>query len=358
MLPLNVPFLPDAPYARFLKNLGPHIHAVHFALYDPSLCDARVRLRRFSPLDLAVHLKSLPGPKKYLLANGRFQPVDLYRGERDMRRIIEGLDQLSGADVLHGLIFADSYLLTALADAAPGLAARLEAVPSINFGIDNVGKMESLLEMISACGFQAPGKITLDRSLNRRPGRLKVISREIRRRWPEIKIELLANEGCLSYCPYRSTHEALIAAANVGMGVDTYRLNRDLACIRVLEREPQRIFASPFIRPEDTGRYDESADIIKVCGRTLGAGFLKRLVGAYAAGVFRGNLLDLLDAAHWMSGRWEIANNMLPGDFADVLSTAQRLDEDCRVLWQRYARPKPWRFATFGGAPGVCTEAP
>ena len=50
------------------------------------------------------------------------------------------------------------------------------------------------------------------------------------------------------------------------MDIDTYRLNRDLACIRVLEREPERIFASPFIRPEDTGRYGESADIIKVCG--------------------------------------------------------------------------------------------
>lgn len=108
----------------------------------PSLCDARVRLRRLSLQDLAVHLERLPGPKKYLPANGRFQPADLYRGEKDMRRIIEGLEQLSDASLLHGLIFADSYLLTALADAAPGLAARLEAVPSINFGIDNVGKLD------------------------------------------------------------------------------------------------------------------------------------------------------------------------------------------------------------------------
>ncbi len=132
MLPLDVPFLPDAHYVRFLENLGPHIHAVHFGLYDPALCDARVRLHRLSLQDLSVYLEHLPGPKKYLLANGRFQTVDLYRGEKDMRRIIEGLEQLSGASLLHGLIFADTYLLTALADAAPGLAARLEALPSIN----------------------------------------------------------------------------------------------------------------------------------------------------------------------------------------------------------------------------------
>ena len=358
MLPLDVPFLPDDSYVRFLEKLGSQIHAVHFGLYDPSLCDARVRLRRLSLQDLAVHLDRLPGPKKYLLANGRFQPADLYRGEKPMRRIIEGLEQLSGAGLLDGIIFADSYLLTALADAATELAGRLEAVPSINFGIDSVGKLESLLEMISASGFRAPGKIPLDRSLNRRPGKLAVISQEIRRRWPAMKIELLANEGCLPHCPYRSTHEALIAAANLGMGIDTHRLNRDLACIRVLEREPHRIFASPFIRPEDAGRYGQSADIIKVCGRTLGPGFLARSVGAYAAGVFRGNLLDLLDAAHWMAGRWEIDNGVLPDDFASVLSAVQPLDAACRALWQRHARLKPWRFATLGDVPGVCIEEP
>ncbi len=123
-----------------------------------------------------------------------------------------------------------------------------------------------------------------------------------------------------------------------------------------MEREPHRVFASPFIRPEDAWRYSESADIIKICGRTLGAGFLERVVGAYTAGVFRGNLLDLLDATHWMAGRWEIPNDLLSDDFADVLSTVQWLDADCMELWQRHARPKHWQFATIGGVPSVGTE--
>ncbi len=341
MLPLNVPFLPEAPYVRFLEDLGPRLHSVHFSLYDPALCDARVCLRNLAPQTLVAHLERLRGPRKYLLANGRFQPIDTYQNGESLRRLIGGLEYLLSAGVLDGLIFADSYLLTALADAAPVLAAQLEAVPSINFGIDSMDKLAMLLEMIFASGFRPPAKIPLDRSLNHRPEALAALSREIRQRWPMMKIELLANEGCLQHCPFRSTHEALIAAANVGMPVDTHRLNRDLACMRVLNRAPHRIFASPFIRPEDMDRYAASADLIKVCGRTLGAGFLERTVGAYAKGRYRGNLLGLLDAAHWMAGRWEIPNNDLPDDLLDILNACRRHSTSCKTLFERYARPKP-----------------
>lgn len=345
MPPLNVPFLPDASYARFLETLGPRLHAVHYPLYDPALCDARVRLRNLAPRDLADHLQRLRGPRKYLLANGRFQPMDTYRNGQSLGRLIEELDVLLGAGVLDGLIFADSYLLTALADAAPAVAARLEAVPSINFGIDNPDQLAALMELILANGFRPPGKITLDRSLNRRPGTLAALGREIRRRWPGIKIELLANEGCLPHCPFRATHEALIAAAYGGLQVDTRRLNRDLACIRVLNRAPHQIFASPFIRPEDLDRYAAEADLIKVCGRTLGAGFLERTVRAYSDGRYRGNLLDLLDAAQWMAARWEIPNQDLPGDFPDRLNAGPRLAGACETLFRRHARPRPLRIA-------------
>jgi hypothetical protein len=340
MLLLNVPFLPDASYARFLETLGPRLHAVHYPLYDPGLCDARVRLRNHAPQDLVEPLQRLRGPRKYLLANGRFQTMDTYFNGRSLGRLIEELDMLLGAGVLDGLIFADSYLLTALADAAPGVAARLEAVPSINFGIDAPDQLAALMELILENGFQPPGKITLDRSLNRRPGALAALSREIRQRWPGIRIELLANEGCLPHCPFRATHEALIAAANAGLQVDTRRLNRDLACIRVLSRSPHRIFGSPFIRPEDLDRYAAPADLIKICGRTLGAGFLERAVKAYAEGCYRDNLLDLLDAAHWMAERWEIPNHDLPGDFLDRLNTGP-----WETLFCRHARPRPLRIA-------------
>ncbi len=330
MLPLNVPFLPETPYIRFLNNLGPRLHAVHFSLHDPVLCDARVRLEQTSLQTIIDLLARLPGPQKYLLANGRFQPTGTYGGPGGLSCLIERLERLLDAGVLHGLIFADSYLLTALGDTAPAIAARLEAIPSVNFSIDSMGKLIVLMDLVLASGFRLPGKITLDRDLNRRPADLALLSKAIRRRWPMVKIELLANEGCLMHCPFRSTHEALIAATNNATRaddhLDTQRLNRDLACQRQLTQFPHRILSSPFIRPEDVYRYEGSADLIKVGGRTLGAGFLERSVEAYAQCHYRGNLLDLLDAANWMSERWNIPNGDIPEDFLDILSTC---GQDC-----------------------------
>jgi collagenase-like PrtC family protease len=306
---------------------------VHFSLHDPVLCDARVRLKHASLQTTIDLLARLPGPKKYLLANGRFQPAGTYTGLVGLSRLIEQLERLMDTGVLDGLIFADSYLLTALSDAAPTIVSQMEAIPSVNFSIDSIGKLKVLMDLVSASGFRLPGKITVDRDLNRRPVDLASFSIAIRRRWPRIKIELLANEGCLRHCPYRPTHEALIAATNNATHsdghFDTQRLNRDLACRRQLAQFPQQILASPFIRPEDVGRYEGSADIIKVCGRTLGVDFLERSVAAYAQCHYRGNLLDLLDAAHWMSDHWNIPNGDIPENFLDVLSTCEQDCADC-----------------------------
>lgn len=354
MLTLNVPFLPDADYVDFLVDLGPRLHAVHFSLFDAALGDARVRLHEVPPQTLIDLLGRLPGPKKYLLANGRFHHSDTYQGG-GLSRLIERLKALYDAGGLDGLIFADSYLLTALGGAAPELAAALEAVPSVNFIIDGIEKAAVLLELVDACGFRPPGKLPLDRSLNRRPEALSSLSKEIHRRWPEIRIELLANEGCLDHCPFRSTHEALIAATNSGMRVDTHRLNRDLACLRILSRNPHRILSSPFIRPEDLASYTDFADLVKVCGRTLGSGFLKRTVGAYARSHYAGNLFDLLDASHWMAERWELSNAELPADFLTTLTACPRRCEACDTcpgLFERHARLKPLQLPVFAPSAG------
>lgn len=351
MLPLNVPFLPDTAYIAYLADLGPRIGAVHFSLYDGGLSDARVRLREIAVDTLVELLRRLPEPKKYLLANGRFHPGETYRVGKRLHRLIGRLTRLRDAGVLDGLIFADSYLLTALGDAAPKLAAELEAVPSVNFHIDAADKVDTLMDLVAACGFRPPGKLPLDRSLNRRPRQLAALSNAIRRGWPNLRIELLANEGCLDHCPYRSTHEALIAAANGGLPMDTHRLNRDLACQRILNRSPHRILAAPVIRPEDMGRYTAWADLIKLCGRTLGPAFATRTVSAYVEGRFDGNLLELLDASHWMAECWDLPNRSLPEDLLDRLLACDRhcsACTECAALFEQHARPKPLTLRPMG----------
>ncbi|MEJ2040084.1 MAG: hypothetical protein P8X55_14300 [Desulfosarcinaceae bacterium] len=348
---LDVPFIPDSEYADYLAGLGDEIHAVHFSLYDPELSDARIRLKSVEIETLIDLLRKLPGPRKYLLANGRFHRTDHYAPDGGMNSLLDRLERLRSSGVLDGLIFSDAYLLMALSDAAPDLAGRLEAVPSINFGMDSIRKVQSVLDLILNSRFRLPGKIALDRSVNRDPDALSGLAKAVRRHYPEAKVELLVNEGCLSRCPFRRTHEALIACANAGMSVDSLRLNRDLGCMRILSRSPHRILASPFIRPEDMWRYKNQADIFKVCGRTLGQAFLMRAVNAYRGEKYAGNLLDLLDASHWMAEKWDLRNEALPEDFIQRMAACDQHCEGCptcREMFRRFARPRLFHLPQLG----------
>ena len=343
MIRFNVPFIPDDAYIHDLKDFGNRIFAVHFALHQPVVADARVRLQTLDRQTLVNSLKKISQPAKYLLANGRFQPIESYQGP-GLAPLIENLEQLAAEGVLDGIIFSDGYFLNALSAAAPHLARQLEAVPSINFMMDSPAKLASVLKMIDRTCFKVPRKITLDRALNRQPKALKHLVAHIHHCHPGMQVELLANEGCLNHCSFRSTHEALIAAANTGTAMDTFRLNRDLGCMDTLTAAPETILASPFIRPEDVNRYSDTVDIIKLCGRTLGAGFLRRTLAAYAAGQYDGNLFDLLDASHWMGQHWDLPNQTLPDNFLERVTQCDRNCAACSVcknLFDRLARPLP-----------------
>jgi len=54
--------------------------------------------------------------------------------------------------------------------------------------------------------------------------------------------------------------------------------------------------------------------------------FLQNVIQAYIARRYEGNLLDLLDAAHWLSEYLHVDNSMLSFDLVDMLSLC---DGDC-----------------------------
>ena len=349
MLLLDVPFLPDPQYTEFLAEFQPALHSVHFSLFLDTVPDGRHRIAG-SPefAELAPALAKLPTPKKYGLLNSRFHHPRLYSDKAALQKIIRALDTLLTADTLHGITIVDFYLLQALSDTSPETCAQLEAVPGVNCMLDSFAKVQACLAAIANTGFKPPAKINLDRSLNRNLPELAAISQQCRRHYPETKLTLLANEGCLDRCSFKLAHDAQIAFANTGLTAnETHAFNQELGCIRELTAHPAELFKSPFIRPEDMEQYEGMVEVIKLCGRTLGPAFLQRVVRAYAARLYAGNLLNLMDTMEWLTKRLHVANEELPADFLTRLSSCDkncRACLYCRELLDKSARPLAFRL--------------
>ena len=187
------------------------------------------------------------------------------------------------------------------------------------------------LERLPELGFQPAGLLIPDRSLNRSLHRLQAVAQQLRTTYPQLEIYLLANEGCLYQCPYRRAHEVLIAGCRDreerfrALG----KLHSVRGCARRFFEAPWELLKSPCIRPEDLPAYEGIADGIKVCGRTLGAGQLSRIVRAYCAGSWEGNLIELLDASEGLAEVFSLPNQRIPRDFLEHAGTCDKRCAAC-----------------------------
>lgn len=316
MLPLDVPFVPEGDYPDFLVTHRDALASVHFSLSHPAVTDARQRMGHH-PLDALIPGLSLLGDiPKYVLMNTRLHAPEKYFTADHLAATATLLGQLVDRAGIQGVIFADAYFLQALSDAHPALAEQLEAVPSINAMLDSADRTFAMLDMISRTAFKLPGKLILDRSLNRDMVLLNSTSRQLKAAYPAMRLHVIANEGCLLNCPFKPAHDAHIAMVNEGLcGDRTFAMNRDLGCVRRFLEDPRAFLTSPFIRPEDTPRYTGMVDCIKLCGRNKGTDFLKQAITAYIDMSYTGNLLDLMDAMGDLSDRVIIDNQRIPDDF-------------------------------------------
>jgi len=316
LLPLDVPFLPHEEYLQFLAGHGERIHSLHVPLHLPGVPDARPASIAVEPRRLARLLALCPDVRKYALVNSRFHAPEAYTDPAFLDSLAGALETLLEAGQLQGLVYSDHYLLQALSDARPELCSRLEAVPSVNCMIDSLPKALWHVEYIAGTRFSPPGKLNLDRSLNRRLGALERLSGDLRQRLPGVRLALLANEGCLPHCPYKPAHDAHLALAHLqGQSAQQLSVNRLRGCTRLFASKPELFIAAPFIRPEDQAGYARVADILKVCGRSRGAATMQRIVAAYIEGRFQGNLLWLNDTQECLTQTFHLANEGLPQDF-------------------------------------------
>lgn len=342
---LDVPFLPELEYIHFLQKHAPSLYSIHYGLDQEHIPDGRHKtaIRRIAELNEG--LSKLIAVKKYALLNSRFYSPSTYLDHEQTSRILTNLELLLEDGNIDGVTVVDLYLLQALSDASPEIAGNLEASPGINCMLDSFDKIRAVLAVIQQTNFKFPSKLNLDRSLNRRVPSLEAINDECRKNFSGISLTLMANEGCLIDCPYKLSHDAHIAFANTATCPDrNYEINHNLGCIRLLSEKPEEIFKSPFIRPEDQGQYEEFVDVLKICGRTLGAEFLQKTITAYIEGSFSGNLLSLLDTQDWQVNRHSIANDKMPEDFFKQLTNCSYNCETCgycKTLFKQVSRFSP-----------------
>jgi collagenase-like PrtC family protease len=361
-LPLDLPFIPDAAYMAFLAGLKNRVHSLHVPLHLAGVADARPPAPAQDQPRIIGLLAPLAkaGVQCFGLLNSRFHAPTLYGDSAFLHALGERLQALADAGVLHGIIYVDHYLLLALAEAFPDLCARLQAVPSVNCQLDSLDKVLRHLGYIARTPFALPGKVVLDRGLNRRLRQLEVLRDQLRLHVPELKVALLANEGCLDHCPFRQAHAGHMALAHLpghGYGPGHMTANRNLGCTRLFAQRPELLIAAPFIRPEDQRHYAGLADVIKLCGRSRGAQTMRCIIAAYVQGRYEGNLLWLNDSQEPLAHLLFLANDKLPDNFLELVGDCQADCEDCgvcRIMARRCIGEQPPGIAP---APRILQEA-
>jgi hypothetical protein len=342
---LSVPFIPDEKYITFLKNEIHNIESVYFSLPSDQVLDSRMRVKHTTIQDLSKGLQHLKPVKKYGLLNTRFIHPGLYHDTSFLHKTLDKLEYLVSHSHINGIVFSDAYLLNALSATKRDIIACLEATPGINCMIDSSQKAMAMFEIIEQTGFKFPGKIVLDRSLNRNIRQLEKTGNDIKKKFPPIRIELLANEGCIYHCPFKLVNDAQISFSNTGLVPNnTFQTNHSIGCHAYFFNTPEKFFKSPFIRPEDINAYASMADTIKLCGRTLGINFLCTCISAYIEKSFSGNLFDLMDATHWLSDRYNIENKKLDPDFFSMITRCTKACKACSIcrdLFLKTAIKKP-----------------
>ncbi len=329
---LSVPYIPDPDYEGFLLDRISFLDSIYFALHSGPILDSRVRFSSLSIRQLARGLLPFGHVKKYALLNGRFIPPRLYHDRSFAQDLLDTLTVLYDTCGLDGIVVVDVYLLQALDQTGHRLVPLIEAVPGVNLMMDCPPKIFSVLEAIEQTRFRMPRKIVADRSLNREAETLSHVNKRVKSVFPDITIELLANEGCLYQCPFKPAHDAHISLANAGLAREgTHKLNQAFGCHNTFYHHPHKFLTSPFIRPEDLHHYEGLADTIKICGRTLGPSFLKQAVTAYMDQSFDGNLPELMDTTHFLSRRFVLNNKDLGPDFFKMVTSCTKNCKWCTL---------------------------
>ena len=151
------------------------------------------------------------------------------------------------------------------------------------------------------------------------------------RKRTRVRLVPLSNTGCMINCPIRAYHSTITSHAKASLELGAYVDYPLLWCTKEKMNDPAQMVKSPLIRPEDLHVYEElGIEEFKLAGREMDRGWNERVIRAYAARRYDGDLNDLILGFDQMepygSITVRIANRAMDG-FIDFFQKKH----DCRV---------------------------
>lgn len=149
----------------------------------------------------------------------------------------------------------------------------------------------------------------------------------------EKKLCILANSGCMPYCGYQTFHDNLVAHQKVDSVMDDLWEGLPSPChkyFRSMKREDALAYflQGTWIRPEDVKYYEPYFSEMKLATRMHQR--MRMVVGAYARGSYRSNLLDLTEPSFSCDIRGVVLDNTrVPEDFFEHILNCSRDCEKC-----------------------------
>jgi len=163
----------------------------------------------------------------------------------------------------------------------------IETRASVNMDIGTVQGMEYISKYFDGYCMQ--------RECNRRYEQISTL-----KEWCDIngkKLVLLANSGCMNNCSAHVFHDNLVAHEKETEFLDKIQFKG--ICREYLKdyrHMASLIKDQSFVRPEDLNIYAKWFDVMKLATRVTP--YPGKIIDAYAAGKYNGNILDLLEPCH------------------------------------------------------------
>jgi collagenase-like PrtC family protease len=309
------------PFLEAVRKFGGQIEEVYFAWPgDPSgRAPAGGDFGRPEPSARERLESDLQGLKRMGLGLDLLLNANCYGHLAVSRRLARHacslVEHLGGLVGLDAVTAASPFIAGLLKEHFPDLDVRA----SVNMRIGTVQGMVCVADLFDSFYVQ--------RECNRDIARVSALHEWCRSHGK--RLFMLANSGCLAFCPAQTFHDNVIAHEADIARTDNAPCET-LVCRQHLKDNANwaALLAATWVRPEDLDRYDAFCAGAKLATRMHARPEL--VISAYARRNFGGNLLDLLEPGHGdlLGGRL-IDNAAFPEDWFERTSSCGRDCQNC-----------------------------